>query len=635
MCGLNGTFRFDGQKADFMTLKRMTSVIHHRGPDDEGFYQDGPVGFGFRRLSIQDLSPKGHQPMLDDREQVAVMLNGEAYNFVEVRDQLKKKGYRFSSTGDTEVLLKGYLEWGVKFISKFNGMWALPIWDSRKKTLFIYRDRLGVKPLYYYRDKDKLYFASEIKALLQNPDVPRVPNDRVIFHYLTSGLIDYSDETFFVGIKQVKPGYFLSINKDGVKETKYWDIDSKKELVGLTDKEYAKRFYNLFEDSVKLRLRSDVPVGTCLSGGLDSSSIAMVVNKILKEEKVPSIKDRQKTFTSAFENKKYDERNYSDVVVKASGVDDYYIFPSPKKLIREVEDVVWHQDEPFGSTSIYAQWNVFRLAAEKGMKVMLDGQGADELLGGYHPYYAYYFNHLVRSKNFLKLVQESFAFGKKHGFRYMLSPTVSNPRAIVRTFLPGIGNRILDKFFGDRNVGVLSPTFVAESANVPKFKQEIKFKDSFKEYLYKMLRYMSLPALLKYEDRDSMAFSIEARVPFLDYRLVEYIFSLPNEQILRGGTTKFVLRAAMEGILPEKVRTRQDKMGFVTPEDVWFRGPLRGEIKKILASKSFGIRKYFNQDRVLEEFDRHIRGEKNLSVLIWRWVNLELWLRRFIDAKSV
>lgn len=634
MCGLNGTFRFDGKDVDLKTLEKMTSVIHHRGPDNAGFYQDGPVGFGFRRLAILDLSPSGHQPMTDGKKQVSIMLNGEAYNYVEIREQLKKKGYKFNSTGDTEVLLNAYLEWGPKFIEKFNGMWGLPIWDSRKKTLLIYRDRMGIKPLYYFQDKDKLYFASEIKSLLQNPDVPRVPNDKVIFHYLTSGLIDYGDETFFMGIKQIRPGHFLSINKDGVKETKYWDLDPTKKLTGLTDEEYAKRFYDLFEDSVRLRLRSDVPVGTCLSGGLDSSSIAMVVNKLLKEEKVTSIKDRQKTFTSAFSNKKYDERKFSDEVIRASGVDDHYVFPDPKKLMREVENVVWHQDEPFGSTSIYAQWNVFRKAHEEGMKVMLDGQGADELLGGYHPYYVYYFSHLVRTKNFMKLLQESFAFGRSHGFRYMLSPTVANPRAIIRAFLPGIANKTLDRLVGSRNIGVLNQNFVRDSANVPRFRGQVTFGDSFKEYLYRMTKYMSLPGLLKYEDRDSMAFSIEARVPFLDYRLVEFIFSLPNDQLLRGGTTKFILRQAMRGVLPEKIRMRQDKMGFVTPEDLWFRGEIKNYIKKILSSISFGNRKYFNQARILEEFDRHLRGERNLSILIWRWVNLELWMRRFIDAKK-
>lgn len=634
MCGIDGVFRFDGKLASQKTVEKMTEVITHRGPDDQGFLTDGPVGFGFRRLAILDLSPAGHQPMSNEKKEVWVLLNGEAYNYIEVRKDLEKKGYKFHSSGDTEVILKAYLEWGPKFIEKFNGMWGLAIWDSRNETLFIYRDRMGVKPVYYYQDSDKLYFASEIKSLLQNKDVPKLPNDQVIFHYLTSGLIDYSEETFFKEIRQLPAGHFMTVTKKGVKTDKYWDLDPNNKLLGLSDEEYSKKFYDLFEDSVRLRLRSDVPVGTCLSGGLDSSSIAMVVNKLLREEKVTSIKDRQKTFTSAFENKKYDERRFSDEVIKSSGVDDHYVFPDPKKLMREVMDVVWHQDEPFGSTSIYAQWNVFRKASEEGMKVMLDGQGADELLGGYHPYYAYYFSHLVKSKNFIKLLQESWAFGRRHGFRYMLSPAVSNPRAIVRAFLPGVANKTLDKLVGSRNIGVLNPEFVASSANVPGFRAQRRFPDSFKEYLYKMMRHMSLPALLKYEDRDSMAFSIEARVPFLDYRIVEYVFSLPNDQLLRGGTTKYVLRQAMRGTLSEKIRTRQDKMGFVTPEDLWFRNEIREPIRKILASKSFAARKYFNQKRVLEEFDRHLRGEKNLSVLIWRWVNLELWLRRFIDVQT-
>lgn len=625
MCGIVGNYSAEG-KIDKELLIRARDLISHRGPDDSDVFIDKNIGFGHRRLSIIDLSSAGHQPMSNEDGTIWIIFNGEIYNYRELIPELKKAGHRFRSQSDTEAIIHAYEEYGEKCLEKFNGMWAFAIWDSKKKKLFLSRDRMGVKPLYYHWDakKGKLIFASEIKSILAFFNRRPKPNNKIIYQYLAFGLLDYSDETFFEDIKQLPPAHFATLLGKKFEIERYWNLNPDKKTIFRNDEDYARNFYKLFEDAIRLRLRSDVPVGTCLSGGLDSSSIVCVANNLLRKEGIKSLGRKQKTFSSCFENKKYDERDFINMVIKKTGVSNFRVFPNPKILFKEMEKLVWHQDEPFGSTSIYAQWNVFKLAHQKGMKVMLDGQGADELLAGYHGYFGSFLASLLTNMRFVSLAKELKEFSLKHGqsksamFRNLIYQFL--PAAIIRTLAR-------KKIIGQNNV--LDSKFADEFGDSLPY--ENYYRDKFKNHLYNLFTKLSLPALLHYEDRDSMAFSIESRVPFLDYRLVEFIFSLPNNQIIRDGTTKFILRNSMKKILPEKIRTRMDKMGFVTPEDIWFRTILKEDILKIFNSKSFKKRKYFNVKKVLEEFEKHCQGKINISFAIWRWINLELWFRGFVD----
>jgi asparagine synthase (glutamine-hydrolysing) len=384
------------------------------------------------------------------------------------------------------------------------------------------------------------------------------------------------------------------------------------------DKECARKFYEMFRDSVRLQLRSDVPVGTCLSGGLDSSSIVCLANDLLKEF---GAEFQQKTFSSCFDNKKYDERAFIESVLDKTGAEANYTFPQGEDLFDLIQDVIWYQEEPFGSTSIFAQWHVMKLAKERGVKVLLDGQGADELLAGYHGYYYSFFADLFKTFKFIKLIKEINFYSKYHSYS-RLNALMTTVSYISPNFLKNKPE------FIKRGKKWIKPEFI--KANNKNKRTLSKYKTNLKNDLHQVL-VRDLPALLHYEDRNSMAFSIESRVPFLDYRLVEFLFSLPSNQKINHGVTKIILRNAMMGILPEKVRTRMDKMGFVTPEDIWFRTCAKDEITKIISSDRFRQRKYFNVAEIERNFEAHCKGEKNISFTIWRWINLELWLRKFID----
>jgi asparagine synthase (glutamine-hydrolysing) len=332
--------------------------------------------------------------MADESKRYWIVFNGEIYNYLEIREELIEKGYKFFSNSDTEVIIKSYIEWGTYCLNKFNGMWAFAIWDNEKKELFCARDRFGVKPFYYYYKDGYFVFASEIKAILEAESVPREPNYTRILQYLGNYPLLENQSTFFKNIFQLPSSHFALINAKGIAIERYWDIE-KKNIEGVDAKE---KFLELFKDSIRLRLRSDVPVGTCLSGGLDSSSIVCVLNKMIDPSK-------QKTFSSCFEDKRFDEREYIEEVIKNTSVTPFYTFPDINELYPKLEKIVWHHDEPFESTSIMAQWCVMELAKNNGVIVILDGQGSDEILAGYHPYKWYLFLDSIRNKNIFEIIK--------------------------------------------------------------------------------------------------------------------------------------------------------------------------------------------------------------------------------------
>ncbi|GMX57713.1 MAG: asparagine synthase (glutamine-hydrolyzing) [Candidatus Yanofskyibacterium parasiticum] len=611
MCGIAGILNTDHKSVDKGTLERMIRIMKYRGPDDEGFYTDEFIGMGQCRLSIIDLSSSGHQPMSNADKSLWIVFNGEIYNYIELRAQLQAKGHKFISNSDTEVIIHAYQEWGHDCLNRFNGMWAFCIWDKRKKEFFCSRDRFGIKPFYYFFQNGKFAFASEIKALLELDIVPRV-NDKLIYDFLMFGMLDHTDETFFKSINKLPPASFMKISKDGALTVeRYWDFEVSDELGNgqENDLQYYEKFKDLFIDSVRLRLRSDVPIGSCLSGGLDSSSIVCMFDRLL----AGGPEKKQKTFSSCFEDSRFDERDYIEEVAKITGTEKNYIFPTAEEFLKEIDDIIFHQDEPFAGPQIIAQWDVFKAAKTK-VKILLDGQGGDENLCGYRKFYFFYLQKLFKAGRYLKFSKEAAQFFAsteiirttdfKNGLKYfkfgrMFSDTKN---CLNEIFSEKFQDRVLD-FGYNTNLG-----------------QRIK----------EDVTRWSLPALLRYEDKNSMAFSIESRLPFLDYRLVEYMARLPLSQKMRNGWTKFVLRQAMKGVIPEKIERRKSKLGFSTPEELWLKKNLFKNINSVFKNPVF-ITEYANKKMIQNYVNCELFGKNQMPLnVISRFYILELWGRRFI-----
>ena len=606
MCGIAGQYCLDGKEPDLKLLSVMSERLAHRGPDGKGIHTSGPVALAHRRLAIIDLSEEGLQPMTSEDGTMWLVFNGEIYNFVELREELIEKGHRFHSKSDTEVILHAYEEWGHECLNRFNGMWAFALWDDSRQELFCARDRFGIKPFYYAQTGDSFLFASEIKALLAHPDVGTKPDDATLSSYLAWGVLDHSERTMFNGILQLRPAYAMVVTKDGTQlPFRYWDVSVNAEIHStVPDAEVASKIRSLLHDATSIHLRSDVAVGTCLSGGIDSSALTAIINGLIREEAPASVGTRQKTFSVVFSDKRFDESRYIDEIVAATGVDSHRTEPSPEKLWDDIDRLVYMQDEPFGSLSIYAQYCVMRLASEQ-VKVMLDGQGADELMAGYLAYQGSYIGGLIRSFHAFTGLREIIGSLRHH--RGFFSSAVE--QLIVRK-----GRRGLLKCTGlpvDRYGGQLD------------------------EVLFRELTSTNLPALLHYEDRNSMSFSIESRVPYLDIRFVEYVASLPLDQKIHSGITKIALRNAIKGIIPESIRCRMDKMGFVTPEEIWMKEALRPFVLEVLSSDEFHARPYWDADAVVRNYLSFLEGQTAYSQEIWRIICAELWFRKFFGPSAV
>ena len=606
MCGIAGQYCFDGRAApDRELLARMSDQLMHRGPDGVGSEIRGCTGLVHRRLAIIDLSDEGLQPMTNEDGTLWLVYNGEIYNYVELCEELLGKGHRFHSQSDTEVILHAYEEWGTGCLQRFNGMWAFALWDERIQQLFCARDRFGIKPFYYTEINGSFLFASEIKALIEHADAGKTPDDEVLGTFLAWGVQDHSARTMFEGISQLKPAQAIIVTKEGPHTPyQYWDVMINGAVRSeAADNQESGRFLDLLKDAARIHLRSDVAVGTCLSGGIDSSTLAVLINNLIRDEAPASVSDRQKTFSVVFTDKRFDESRYIDEIVNTTGVDSHRTEPEPAQLWEDIDRLVWVQDEPFGSLSIYAQYCVMRLA-RKNVKVVLDGQGADELLAGYLAYQAGYIRGLIHSFHLGSALGEIAGSFRHHGrfFRSALGQLLArrSRRHLLTIAAPGID----------------------------------RYRGSLHEVLHRELTSTNLPALLHYEDRNAMAFSIESRVPYLDVRLVEYIASLPLDQKIRNGVTKIVLRNAVKGIIPESIRCRMDKMGFVTPEEVWMKETLRPFVLAVLGSNSFRARQYWNADAVMKDYLAFLDGKSVYSPEVWRIVCTELWLSKFFDQRK-
>lgn len=579
MCGIAGILSADAAKISPQRLNQMSAAIAHRGPDGEGCWisPGGLAGLAHRRLSIIDLSPAGAQPM-HYLDRYTIIHNGELYNYLELRSLLQSKGYSFFSRTDTEVIVAAFDHFGANCLQHFDGMFAFAIWDERTQKLFIARDRFGEKPLFYYHDEEEFLFASEMKALWA-AGIKKEDNPRMIFNFLTIGYTQNPNnpgETFFQQIFRLPARSFLFYHPvtATLEISVYWDIEAG-QTEPIKEEIAIDRFSQLFNASVHRRLRSDVRVGTSLSGGLDSSS---VVASILQQSNKP---EDLATFSALFPGFEKDESEYIRLVTQRFAVKNFPTTPTSGDLIRDFERLVYHQEEPFLSSSIYAQWNVYSLAARHSVKVLLDGQGADELLAGYHKYYSWYWQELYRSD------KKAFALELEAARQSGISDRWTWKNRLA-AHLPVYAGIFLKKQRSarQRRSSDLSREFVREFG-VSYY--DIPHIDKLSGILYYNTFMNGMEELLRYADRNSMAHGVEIRLPFLDPSLVEFVFSLPSHFKIREGWTKWILRQSMEDVLPAGIVYRRDKTGFEPPQQQWMQDPglqeyIR-EARRILVNK--------------------------------------------------
>ncbi len=610
MCGISGIIK--KSLVNEQQIKAMTSIISHRGPDAEGFYFGRNFALGHRRLSIIDLSDAGKQPF-EYQDNYVIVFNGEIYNYIELRSELKTIGYQFNTETDTEVILAAYDKWGTDSLNKFNGMWSFALFDKKKNTIFCSRDWFGVKPFYYATINEQFVFGSEIKQFTVIEGWKAKMNPQIVFDFLSAGKLDHTSETFFTGISQLPAASYLVFNLDNhtFEINRYYDL---KKLINhsVSNFDEAKiQFKNLLTDSVRLRLRADVKVGTCLSGGLDSSSIVCLMNQILKEKGATEI---QESVSSCSENKKFDEQEYIDEVIRHTQIINHKVFPSFSNLLESLDKIIWHQDEPFVSTSIFAQWNVFKTAHENGLIVMLDGQGADESLAGYLGFFYPFLSNLLWKGQFKTLADEIQSLKRKNKMSF-----TDVLRLIVAI---SVRNNKLRNLIKPKHAWLKHPT------NVNTNMLNDNFSDDLKQFSISLLERLNLSALLHYEDRNSMAFSIERRVPFLDYRLVEFILNLPDNYKISKAKTKFVLRESLKTIVPDKILERTDKMAFVTPESVWF-AQNRDFMEREITEAASKLSMFIDSDLFIRSFKKDISKNTTLDSIYWRIICLNRWFKIF------
>jgi asparagine synthase (glutamine-hydrolysing) len=561
MCGIAGILQTDPSAYSKKHLKKMTDALSHRGPDGEGLWQNstGNVLLGHRRLSIIDLSDAGCQP-LHYNDRYTIVHNGEIYNYIELKEELAKKGHAFRSQTDTEVIAAAYDQWKEDCVDHFDGMFAFAIWDEKEKKLFAARDRFGEKPFFYFFDQGRFLFASEMKALWA-AGVERTPNQKMLFNFLTIGYTDnpaQPGETFFDKIQKLPPAALLSYSPGdhSPQLEQYWDIDPEQQNKKINDEEAVEEFHHLFSNSVKRRLRSDVAIGTSLSGGLDSSSVVSLINDIA------ALGYKPKTFTAIFPGFESDEFLYSQQVAKQFGLEQFTVSLSAHDLLHNWEKICYHQEEPFGSASIPAQYKVYELAAQQGVKVLLDGQGADETLAGYTKYYKWYWQELFRNRKLYRSKELSAA--KENGIREKF-----NFRNMIAAYFPGFATVVLENQYLLKAIKQpdLTPEFVKLQSKEAYYTTPDHF--TLNGVLHFNTCTHGLEELLRYADRNAMAHGREIRLPFLSHELVEFIFSLPAHFKIRKSWTKWLLRKTMEKKLPGNITWRKDKVGFEPPQKKW------------------------------------------------------------------
>ena len=588
MCGIVGIIK----KKNLVSNEEIKSMLNksiHRGPDAQGIYIDNNVGLGHNRLSILDLSSDGKQPMIWNNKYI-ITYNGEIYNYIELRKELKKYGYKFKTKTDTEVILAAYDKWGINCVNRFNGMWAFAIYDKEKNIIFCSRDRFGIKPFYYKYDKTQFIFASEIKQLID--DEPEV-NMKILTTFLVTSYLDYNDETFFKNIYRLAPSENLifNINNFSLKRYKYYNLYDRVIEKNYKEKDAIEYFEELFFSSIKLRLRSDVKVATSLSGGLDSSAIVAFASQEYR-------KQSGNIFSAIHAksiDKKTDESYYAKLVQKDTNINLTYITPTKEDFINNIDDVIYTQEEPFGGPSVFMQYFVMREAKKNKNTVMLDGQGADEVLLGYMKHYPAYLdpkNPLLFIRDYLSIVKNSKLTLNKL-FQYYIFHTMPS---IKNTYMKIISKNIKQNY-------MCLVDFDISKQNADSYKS---IKDL---QIFELMNNMQ--KMLRYEDKNSMRHSIETRLPFLDYRVVEFLLSIDKYLKIKNGWTKYILRKILDKKISKEVVWRKNKFGYESPMNKW------------LEDKNF-FYKQIKKSKILNEIYATI--PTNLKYYdLWKLYNIAKW----------
>lgn len=617
MCGFVAILGRSGYEVDKRLLVQATERLAHRGPDDAGYFTDGNVGLGFRRLSILDLTEKSNQPFEDIDSRYVIVFNGEIYNYVELRKQLESEGHSFKSSGDTEVLLESYKAWGESCVSRFNGMWAFVIFDKLKRTIFGSRDRFGVKPLFVTSGRDRHLFASEIKAILAADPSLGSFNWRLMGQYLVDDRLsapDQKNETMFADILEVPAGHCFRTDESGrMTSWPFWSVPDSCDIA--TDP--VSGFRELFEDSVRLRLRSDVPVGVCLSGGVDSTAIICQMRRLLGDSATTPLK------AFSYIDRQYDESEQIDATVSQTRAELYKLTNEGTKFLEKLEEVLAVHDEPLHSLNVLVSYELYRLAASTGVKVILNGQGADETWAGYPSYFENYFYGLLQNLEVNSFLDETRSFAATNSvaasevrrdaihkyIRNQLRKSNLYRRAedLKRGHQSRGDNWFTDDFLMNYNV---------EPGQFTHLDLDSALRLSVKSD--------PLPLYLRIEDRNSMAHSIETRLPFMDYRLVELAFRTAPGNKLHEGTNKVTLRNAMTGIIPEIVRTRKEKMGFPVSAREWFAGPLYDLVHEVIDSQAARDGGVLNSRQILNDLNRHRDGAIDCSHKLFRVLQYQL-----------
>lgn len=627
MCGILGILNFNNENLNKDLVIRMRDTMYHRGPDGAGIYLNGSIALGHRRLAIIDLSETGHQPMSNEDKTVFIVFNGEIYNYIELREELKKKGHKFHSASDTEVIIHQYEEDGERCLEKFNGMFSFILWDSRKKNLFAARDRFGIKPLYYYLDDKKIIFASEIKAIIEDPNIKRIPNYQAISDYLFASRA-LGSKTMFQNIKEVEPAHMISVNKitRQVQIKRYWSLshdynysrkaeNTKEELLGLLD------------DAVKIHCRSDAPLGCHLSGGLDTSTVVALTAKH---------RNNLKAFSIKFSDEPHiDETPYAKAVAKYVGAEYIENSPSAKDMARLLPYLMWQMDIPMSTDGGFSYYTVSQLA-HKHVKVSLTGHGGDEIFAGYPAQFiasyntAEMFNRRVDPDRLLKrspkINRLKGLYSK--GFRSIYSSIINRLFETKETF-EDLWVKLHCGYLTENDPSV-HKDFIRTLEGYSSIDDYIKpFKEidtdkTLDKCLYHDLR-IYLPGLLHLEDRASMSVSLESRVPLLDYRIIEFLATVPPEQKVASLKPKFLIREIASSLLPKEVWERKDKFPFPVPGRFWLTDEIKRLTTDILLSSDSLKRGIFKPEtlKALCTF--------NDVTAIWPILNMELWFKIFID----
>ena len=635
MCGIAGILEFGRDaRANAAALREMCRVITHRGPDDEGFYTDGVAGIGMRRLSIVDVEG-GHQPLSNEDGTLWIVFNGEIYNHLALREQLIARGHRYVTNSDTETIIHLFEEYGADCVQHLRGMFAFAIWNRNTKTLFIARDRLGIKPLYYKLTPERLLFGSEIKVLLAHGGIHPEFNRATLPEYLAFGYLS-GEETFYAGIQKLMPGHIMTIGPEGQADIRqYWDLDASKPHESRDEQYYVRSYRELLEGAVQSHLMSDVPLGVFLSGGVDSSAVAALMTKIRREP--------VETFSVGYTEQTYSELPFARTVSEHIHSRHHEVFVSEQDFFGALPHLIWHEDEPIAWPSSISLYFVARLARER-VTVVLTGEGADETLAGYTRY-AFTLKNAALDRAYRGVVPSFLRRGLRNSVATSSLLGATMRRKLEHTFLAKDGNSwdsfYFDNFFsafgGAEQAGLLTDTFAREAAPSTAYKNVLGYWERSSGEMLQRLLYTDIKTylveLLMKQDNMSMAASIESRVPFLDHVLVEFASRIPREVQIQGLAGKRILKKAVEDLLPHEILYRP-KLGFPTPWSGWLAGPRLETIRAMLLEPRSLDRGYFRREAVERIFDEHKAKHRDNYDRIWRLLNLEVWHRVCLEGES-